>query len=184
MDTRDATDEEIALRVQEGDTQIFGTLVDRYEQKLKRYGKRFLSQHEDIEDAVQDVFMSAYRNIQGFDLSLRFSPWIYRIAHNSFVNTLRKNDRNPLALDFDTLVSFGSHTDSVETESEQREMRALIEHGLGSLPPKYREILILHYTEDLPYKDIADILQIPMGTVSVRIKRAKEALRKTLEGKL
>lgn len=172
------TDEELAARVQKGDKEVFGALMERYEEKLLRYGRKFLSTHDDIVDIVQDVFVSTYQNIQSFDTSQRFSPWIYRIAHNAFVNALKKNSYNPLLLvDFDTLVSHTAYEDPAPGEREQREMRRMIDKGLNKLSPKYREVLILHYLEDMQYKEIADILQIPSGTVGIRIKRAKEALK-------
>lgn len=172
------SDEALAKRVQEGDKEIFGILMERYEPKLLRYGKKFLATHDDIVDIVQDVFISTYQNIQNFDVSQRFSPWIYRIAHNAFVNGLKKNSYNPLLLvDFDTLISHTAYEDPAPLEREQAEMKKMIDRGLGELQPKYREVLILHYMEDMPYKEIADILQIPSGTVGIRIKRAKESLR-------
>jgi len=92
MDSADTNekDEAIALRVQNGDTDAFGTLITRYEVKMLRYGKKFLGQYEDIEDAVQDAFIKAYTNIQSFNTSMSFSPWIYRIAHNTFINVIKK----------------------------------------------------------------------------------------------
>jgi RNA polymerase sigma-70 factor (ECF subfamily) len=172
------SDEEIALRVQRGDTNAFGALVERYEKKLLRYGTKFLPRHEDIEDIVQDVFMSCYQNIQSFDSSQRFSPWIYRIAHNAFVNGLRKNSRNPLQfIDFDTLVSHPVYEDPALREREEEEMKKMIENGLERISPKYREVLILYYLEDISYKEIADILEVPTGTVGIRIRRGKEALK-------
>ena len=116
------------------------------------------------------------------DASQRFSPWIYRIAHNAFVDDLKKKSRNPLSfVDFDTLVSHPAYDDPAEGEREQKEVQAMIQKGLEELAPKYREVLILHYLEDLPYKEIADVLHIPLGTVSVRIRRAKAALKAVCE---
>src|SRR6185369_16155577 len=80
------SDEQIVEEVQKGDTDAFGVLVERFEPKLLRYGRKFLATEEDIEDIAQDVFLSAYKNIQSVDTSLKFSPWIYRIAHNAFAN--------------------------------------------------------------------------------------------------
>jgi RNA polymerase sigma-70 factor (ECF subfamily) len=84
----DSTDEEIAIRVQGGDDQMFGDLMRRYERKITRFGRRFLSVDEDIEDTVQEIFVKAFINIQSFDPRQRFSPWIYRIAHNHLLDTL------------------------------------------------------------------------------------------------
>jgi RNA polymerase sigma-70 factor (ECF subfamily) len=171
------TDEALARRVQEGDTEAFGTLVERYEGKLKRYGSKFLSSRDDVTDLVQDAFVRAYQNIRSFDASLRFSPWMYRIAHNEFVSALRKRSRTPvIAIDFDALVSHPAYDDPAPREREQKEMRAFIDGGLAELSPKYREVLVLYYLEELSYREIADVLQVPVSTVGIRLKRGKEAL--------
>lgn len=173
------TDEALAELVQNGNTDHFGALVDRYEKKLLRYGAKFLARGEDIEDIVQEIFMKSFQNIRSFRTSERFSPWIYRIAHNEFVNALKKQQRAPLYLfDFDTLIPHPHYEDPKETERELLEMKQMLEKGLEQLQPKYREVLILHYLEELEYKEISDVLQVPQGTVGVRIKRAKEALKK------
>ncbi len=173
------SDEALAEKVQHGDAVAFGDLVHRYEGKLTWYGKRFLLRTEDIEDVVQDVFLRAYQNMQSYDPSYRFSPWIYRIAHNAFVNVLRKNTHRSFAfIDFDTFVSpFSSHEEQ-ESEFELRMLRTALEAGLARLEPKYREILVLHYFEDLSYDEIAEVLRIPKGTVGVRLRRGREALKR------
>jgi RNA polymerase sigma-70 factor (ECF subfamily) len=176
------TDEDIARLVQNGDTEAFGVLVERYEEKLLRYGRRFLAAREDIEDIVQDAFISAYRNMKSFDTGKRFSPWIYRIAHNAFANELRRRSHSPITLmDFDTLVSHSAHEDPPPSKLEQEAMKKMVELGLEKLEPKYREVILLYYIEEMSYAEIADILQVPTGTVGVRIKRAKEALKKTYD---
>ncbi|MBV9159377.1 MAG: RNA polymerase sigma factor [Candidatus Kaiserbacteria bacterium] len=182
MSAAPLTDEEIARTVQEGDIEGFGELVERYEAKLLRYGRKFLPRTEDIEDIVQDAFVSAFQNIKSFDTSRRFSPWIYQIAHNAFVNALRKHSRNPLTMvDFDTFLSYHVEEAPTDMEREHKEMRELIEKGLDELSPKSREILVLFYLEDFSYTEIADILQVPVGTVGVRLKRAREQLRQVYE---
>jgi RNA polymerase sigma-70 factor (ECF subfamily) len=176
------TDEELAMAVQAGNPDMFGPLLERYEEKLLRYGRKFLREPEDIRDIVQDVLVSAYQNIQSFDAGQRFSPWIYRIAHNAFVNELRRKSRNPLVyVDFDTFLAHPAYEDPMVREREQAEVRAMIEKSLENLDYKYREVLILYYLEDLSYKDIADVLEVPQGTVGVRLKRAKAALRKAFD---
>lgn len=178
MPPQSLTDEQVAALVQKGDQEAFGTLVERYETKLTRYGKKFLSRHEDIQDIVQDVFLSAYQNLQSFDATKRFSPWIYRIAHNAFVNALRRQSYRPVILpDFDILLSYHVTEDLGHSERERQEMQQMIEKSLEGLAPKYREVLVLYYIEDLSYKEIAEVLRIPHGTVGVRIKRAREALK-------
>ncbi len=180
MDPTDLTlsDEEVALLIQKGDKEKFSLLVKRYEDKLFRYGRRFLSSRENIEDIVQDVFVSTFQNINNFDSSLRFSSWIYRIAHNAFVNSLKKNSKSPIIyIDFDTLISHPVYEEPKDFEKEQKEMKEMVDKGLEKLSSKYKEVIILHYLEEMSYKEISDILRIPMGTVGIRIKRAKESLR-------
>jgi RNA polymerase sigma-70 factor (ECF subfamily) len=179
----DLSDEAIASLVQNGDSEKFGILMERYDNKLSRYGKKFLARSEHIEDIVQDTFINAYQNINNFDTSLKFSSWIYRIAHNGFVNGLRKAQRSALPnFDLDIFLAHYVTEDpaTVEREDAERitEMQNMIEHGLEQLKPKYREVLVLHYIEGLGYKEIADVLQVPIGTVGIRVKRAKETLKK------
>jgi RNA polymerase sigma-70 factor (ECF subfamily) len=180
------TDEELAALVQKGDEQALAELIDRYEVKLLRYGQRFLgAQNADaLSEAVQDVFISVYQNIEGFDARQRFSPWIYRIAHNAFVDLLRQKARQPLYLfDFDTVLSHAvdtRHTDSVTKEKEIAEARVLLEKGLDKLSTHQREIIVLYYFEELSYKEIADVLHVPVSTVGVRLARARVMLKKQL----
>ena len=170
-------DELLARRVQEGESELFGELIERYEAKLKRYGTKFFASSDDVTDLVQDAFLKAYQNIKSFDTSLRFSPWMYRIAHNEFVTALRKRSRTSvIAVDFDTFMSHPTYDDPAPAEREQKEMRELIEKGLEKIKPKYREVLVLFYLEELSYLEIADILRVPPGTVGIRLKRAREAL--------
>lgn len=174
-------DEILCEQVQKGDKEVFGELVDRYQKKLSRYGRKFLLSTENIEDLVQEVFIKAYQNIQSFDLKQKFSPWIYRIAHNTFINELKKHARTPLSLfDFDTLIPHLAYDDPAIKEREQKELRVLIDQSLEKLSPKYREIIVLYFLEELNYKEIADILHVPTGTVGIRLARAKKQLKKYL----
>ncbi len=176
------TDEEIAALVQRGDVERFGVLMERYESKLRRYGSTFLSREEDIGDIVQDVFVKAYENIQEFRTSDRFSPWIYRIAHNAFANELRRRSRRAVFLpDFDTLLAHAPAKEAADDESERAALARLVERGLAEVAPSFREVLVLYYLEELSYKEIADVLHVPVNTVGVRLQRAKKALRQAYQ---
>ena len=172
-------DEDLARLVQQDDHQALATLMDRYTAKLFRYGHRFLSSDDEISDVVQDVFVTVYQNIQAFDSTRRFSPWIYRIAHNAFVDALRKRAKGPVyGLDFDRIVPHPIYEDPDEDEKEKEEMRVVLEKHLDELPASYREIVDLHYFENFKYQEIADILHIPIGTVGIRLLRARQMLKK------
>lgn len=172
------TDEEIAQLVQAKRTDLFGVLIKRYEKKILRYGKRFLFNYENIEDAVQDIFIKAYVNIQSFDASKKFSSWIYRIAHNHFINIITKNKKEQfLFFNADVIFSFAGKEnilENLEKEEEKEEM----EKYLSKLKIKYREPIILYYFEDKNYQEISDILRIPVSTVGVRLKRGREEIKK------
>lgn len=173
------TDEEIARRVQGGETFWFSLLIERYEDKLSRYAKKFLFDHDDREDLVQEAFVKAFVNLKSFDPKRRFSPWMYRIAHNEFLNALKKKRAAPLSL-FDSDTLFPQETEEGEAGSRE-ELLPLLEEALHKIDAKYREPLVLYYYEELDYKEIADVLRIPVSTVGVRMKRGREALKKLID---
>ena len=177
------TDEHIAADVQHGDTESFGLLVERYEDKMLRYGRRFLSDRDDIEDLVQTVFIKAYTNIQSFNATRRFSPWLYRIAHNAFVNALRNRRLDILSMSLDTLFPQPVAKESADVDALSNEMQTALDTCLERLNAKYREPLILHYLQELSYDEISDILRIPVSTVGVRLHRGRTMLRRIYEQK-
>ncbi|MHB8660563.1 MAG: RNA polymerase sigma factor [Minisyncoccota bacterium] len=177
------TDEELATLVQGKNEDAFGVLMNRYQPKLVRYSRKFLSEKAHIEDAVQEVFIKVYQNIQGFDATRPFSPWIYRIAHNMFINTLRQNSRLPfVTVDLDLFSAHSAYEIDPAGDEERAGMQKLIERGLAALAPNYREVIILYYLEQLDYQEIADVLRVPVGTVGVRLHRAREALKNYVTG--
>lgn len=172
------SDEAIASLVQMGDAESFGILIDRYQARLTRYGHRFFRDSDQVAELVQDSFIKAYTNIQSFDTNRRFSPWIYRIAHNECMNLLRR-DRFVTYFDlgFDTVFPHLIAAETSDAESIARELSTELEQYLDRLDPKYREPIILYFYEGLSYQDISDVLHIPVTTVGVRIKRGKDQLR-------
>ncbi len=181
--TTELTDEQLALAVQRGDAESFGRLVERYQAKMLRYAYKFLLAGNS-EDAVQEVFIKTYQNINSFDATQRFSPWIYRIAHNEFINHLKKSGREHLSFfDPDTFFPHPVAKETAEGETERNQAKQIVEASLEKLDSKYREVLVLYYLEELSYKEISDVLKIPVATVGVRIKRAKEALKAVVKEK-
>lgn len=177
------TDEEVALQVQKGDKEAFGILIGRYEKKLLRYARKFLFFYEDGSDLVQDVFIKAYTNIQEFDVQKRFSPWVYRIAHNEFINELKRKQKAPLPFfDPDTLFPHPISGETSDSFANTKELKDILNKSLEQLEAKYREPLVLYFFEELSYQDIGEVLQIPVSTVGVRLKRGRDRLR-SLYGK-
>ncbi len=131
---------------------------------------------------MQEVFLRAYRNINSFDVSRKFSTWLYRVAHNFFINTIKKKGREHVSfVDLDIFLQLPvTAPHSPETELMVAEERAFVNEHLDVLSPKYREPLILYYLEQLEYQEIADVMHIPISTVGVRLKRARELLKKNM----
>ncbi len=173
------SDEQLVALVQKGAEVALTVLMERYTDKLLRYGHRLLPGESNIGDIVQDVFVTVYKNIQDFDAARQFSPWVYRIAHNAFVDIVRKKTKEPLYIfDLDRIVPHPVYEDTSLHEKEKEEIRVLLEKSLQGLSSQYREIIDLYYFEHFSYKEIADILHIPIGTVGIRLSRARDALKK------
>lgn len=186
MPIAERTDEEIVKEVQRGDVESFRILVERYEPKMTRYARRFLFAPDDAKDLLQEIFVKTYTNINSFDTERRFSPWIYRIAHNEFVNALKKKkkERNTISLFYvDVLFPHPVAKELADDASNHREIKEVLEGSLDQLDPKYREALVLYYLEDMDYKEIAEVLRIPVSTVGVRLQRGKTLLKKLVKEK-
>lgn len=175
------TDEKIAFLVQEGKLEIFSIIVERYEDKMARYARKFLSDKEDIEDVIQKVFLKSFENIKSFDIKRKFSPWLYRIAHNELINVLKQRHKKTLPLfDLDTFlpsVFFAAKGDNIEERIDNNRANEVIEECLANLDFKYKEPVALYFLEGLSYKEISDVMRIPISTVGVRIKRAKKIIK-------
>ncbi len=182
-DPKEKTDSElVALTLKDQDN--FEFLVDRYEKKLFRFVKRFMGfDNETVEDILQEVFIKIYVNLNDYDSDFSFSSWAYRIAHNETINHLRKNEKIktvPLETDDEEtgdLINILSSEINVAEDISKKDMNERVRKAIQMLPEKYREILLLRYIEDFDYKEISDVLKIPMGTVATQVNRAKEKFK-------
>lgn len=173
------SDEEIARAVQNGDVKAFELLIHRYEEKINRYIRRFLPDLEEVQDLLQETFMKVYVNINSFDVKRKFSPWIYRIAHNEVINRIRQKNREMLSpYDLDVFLPSSFKEEEMDRSDRIKLTPAELDRCLEKLEVKYREPLVFFYLEELSYQDISDILRIPVSTVGVRIKRGKDMLKK------
>lgn len=173
-DCHDKTDEEL-VSLALASKEHFLCLMRRYENKLLRYVRRFSGAgQQDAEDIVQETFLKAFLNLNGFDRRLKFSSWIYRIAHNETVSHFRKLKARPQPADLDeqawqNLVSgfdLKRHAESAETARD-------LGRVLAELDGKYREVLVLKYLEGLDYDEMSDVLRKPVGTIGTLLNRAK-----------
>jgi RNA polymerase sigma-70 factor (ECF subfamily) len=104
---------------------------------------------------------------------------MYRIAHNEFINAIKKKSRMPIfQFDFDTVFPQPIAEETADSDTNRKELREMLDKCLGRLDAKYKEPLVLYYFEDMDYKEIADILEVPVSTVGVRLQRGKACLKK------
>lgn len=176
------SDEDLAKAVQDGDLQAFDALLKRYYQKILRYGRKFLLGAQDSEDAAQTIFLKAYRFIKSYNASRKFSPWIYGIAHNEFINLGKKRVKEQVEFfDDESFFPYPTVDQPTNRDLSNLEVKGILDECLGQLAAKYREPVVLYFLEDLDYKQIAQILRLPISTVGTRIKRAKYKLKELSE---
>lgn len=159
----------------------FGEIIERYEAKLARYidrlGVRVL---DDKLDVLQEIFIKAYRNLNSFDGSFKFSSWIYRIAHNEAVSWYRKRSVRPeghlVADGEDVMFLIKDGTEGSEVAFDKDLNATELLRALDEIDQKYKEALILRFFEHKEYEEISDILRVPIGTVGTLISRGKKQL--------
>jgi len=176
------TDSELVALVKM-DPEYFGFIVLRYQEKLFRYVQRIsYFKKEDIEDILQEVFIKVYKNIYGYDESLKFSSWIYRITRNRTIDEIRRKSRvsQVLSLEENDLGKLIKSTVNIEKEFFRKDTAEKLRAAIQNLPPKYREVLVLRFLEEKDYEEIMDILKKPKGTVATLIKRGRKLLEKQL----
>jgi RNA polymerase sigma-70 factor, ECF subfamily len=176
------TDEALLAAHLNGDERSFQTLMERYRQELFHFLIRLLGSRAAAEDVFQDTFLQIHLSGQTFDQTRRFKPWLFTIAVNKARDHFRKNLKrapvslsSPLSSDGDA----GSIVDLMEADlpgpeeaPSSIEQSGLIKTVVDGMPPHYREILLLSYFQRLSYNQIAELLEIPLGTVKSRLHAA------------
>lgn len=173
------TDEAVVQLVRTQDKELYSEIIKRYQTKLLRYASFLVGNQASGADVVQDSFIKAYINLNGFDSKRKFSSWIYRIVHNQAMNVLHAQKRlEPIG----ETIDYASNQD-IEDDYIRAELARMTHDCLLSIPVMYREPATLYYLDDKTYEEISDILRIPMGTVGTRISRAKAQLKKICQRK-
>lgn len=175
-------DEQLVEIVRSKDQELYGEIIRRYQTKLVHYLKKFIHSEDELKDVMQDVFIKAFRNLYSFDISRRFSPWIYRIAHNEAINHSKKHWKESILLDENDWLFFEDKQDFIDN-FDVTLTKSLIEKELTLIKDKYREPLILYFFEQKSYEEISEMLKIPKSTVGTLILRGKKILKENLEKK-
>ncbi|HKY08484.1 MAG TPA: sigma-70 family RNA polymerase sigma factor [Candidatus Binatia bacterium] len=168
-------------RLQQGDINAFEVLVRRHEKAIFNLVYRMLGNYEDAAETSQEVFLSAYRAIGQFRGEANFSTWLYRIAFNH-ASTRRKSSasrqKRLVPLEGNEITDDGQ-MGPAET-LEKKELRERVQHALSELEPEDATVILLRDLQDVPYEDVARVLEIPVGTVKSRLHRARQALKTRL----
>ena len=167
------TDEEVVEKVRNIDQDLYVLIMERYQKKLLRYANNLLRDENKAVDVVQNSFIKAFINLNSFNAKHKFGSWIYQIVHNEALNLIKKYPgETPLLDDID----FKSD-ENIGDSYIKNETKLQVEKCLKEIPLLYSEPLSLYYIDNKSYEEISDILKIPMGTVAVRISRAKKLMK-------
>jgi RNA polymerase sigma-70 factor (ECF subfamily) len=176
------TDEELLAAYRTGDRTSFNSLVERYQRELFHFLVRFLGDRAAAEDIFQETFLQVHQSADQFDPTRRFRPWLFTIAANKGRDLMRSQARrptNPLQASISgddesgTFIDLMASADPMPGEAmEREELQKVVQTTVEGMPEHLREILLLSYFHQFPYKEISDILQIPLGTVKSRLHAA------------
>ena len=181
----DNREQELLRRCANGDVSAFEPVVLTYRDTAYRYAYSLMHNHHDALDLSQEAFARAFRAIASFDTSRPFQPWFLRVLRNLCLNEIDRRRRRPTpvtttgdGVEMLTLVAGpGDPRQEAVKQDDSRRLQAAI----NRLSPDHREIITLRHFEDLAYQQIAEVLDIPIGTVMSRLHYARQALRKRLE---
>jgi RNA polymerase sigma-70 factor, ECF subfamily len=177
--------QQIALGLRQGDAVVLEALVEQYQYRLVRYLIYLLGRRDGVDDLVQETWLRVLERGSSYDGHSRFEPWLFRVARNIAVDTMRK--RRTLSLDSDendggVRPSPASNEPSPFTLAARTEDADRLARSLQTLEPVYREALVLRFQEDLSLQEISAIVGAPVSTVASRIYRGLATLRPQFQG--
>ncbi len=179
---RDLTDGDLITRAITGREDAFEELVRRYQRPIAGYVFRMLGDYDSALDVTQEVFIKVYSSLDKYSSEYKFSTWLYRIAHNAAIDHMRRNSISTQSLETESegtayQLQLESPEPNPEQNHERSEWRTEIDSVVKCLPTAYRELILLRHARDLSYDEIAEITQLPLGTVKNRLFRAREMMR-------
>ena len=177
-------DDLLLRRARDGDTAAFGELVERHQSRIYAVCLRILADPEEARDAAQDAFITAFRKLAQFRGDAAFTTWLHRIAVNACYDELRRAKRRPMLHTVSTTDDDRAPEPGPPSADHADEIAGTLDvtRALAAIPDDFRIALVLADVEDLPYDEIARVLEVPVGTVKSRVHRGRIALAKELTG--
>lgn len=183
-------DEVYVNKALEGNQRAYQQLTEKYRRPLEYHVMKMVKESEQVEDLVQEAFIKAFKNLDSYNSSYAFSTWLYRITTNHTIDYLRKKKLKTTSIDKpiktrEGEMSFELPDEQAETDRTiiRKQRKKIITHAINNLPEKYRQVIEMRHIEELSYQEIADELDLPLGTVKAHIFRAREMLYKALKDK-
>ena len=185
----DATDGELITRILKGEREAYRPIVLRYQSRLHAMVMGMVRNSEDAKDITQNAFIKAYENLSTFRIESSFYTWLYRIAMNLSIDHCRKGIRRKTSSlddsvaprDDDGTIMQSTTIDNAHKALSRKELQKRIFAALDDLPEEHREVVLLREIEGLSYKEIAEVLDIPEGTVMSRLFYARKKLQVALK---
>ena len=181
LDTKPLIEKSLA-----GDRNAFKALIEANQRLVMHVVYKMVSNRSDVEDICQDVFVKVYQNLTGFKHDSKLSTWIAKIAYNTTINYLEKkkvplfDDLSPEEMTLDHLSGNGTAPDDL---SEQGELSGILKDQIDHLPVQFRTILTLYHLDEMTYKEIGKIMDLPEGSVKSYLFRARKLLKDSLLSK-
>ena len=179
---RDLDDKELIAIAIGGREDTFEELVRRYQRPIVSYVYRMLNDYDSSLDVAQEVFIKVYKSLERYSSDYKFSTWLYRIAHNAAIDHIRRRSGKEQSLETESQdgtyqLQLESPRPTPEQDRENSEWRTEIESVVKCLPSVYRELIVLRHSKDMSYGEIAEVTDLPLGTVKNRLFRAREMMR-------
>lgn len=181
METQKQVDHGLMRRIQQDDFDAFESLVDRYKNRLVNLLFRILSDRNEAEDLAQETFLRVYKHRQEYDFTYCLSTWIYTIALNLARNELRRKRKFKFFSIFDMQAK---GIELKDTKPGPQSLKIILDKAIATLPVKYKTAFVLRDVQQMSYEEVAQVLEVPLGTVKSRVNRARAILKTELQPKL
>jgi RNA polymerase sigma-70 factor, ECF subfamily len=191
LDLVHATDTELVAFARGGSEGAYRELLERYQRPVFSLVYRMVRDREQAEDLAQETFVKVFNNIERYDSRYKFSSWIFKIASNLAIDAMRKKELATVSIDGSrnastndeveaTQITIASGDENPEQLLEAKQLGEEIEQAIGTLRAEYRTAILLRHVEGRSYDEIAEIMEVPLGTVKTYIHRARSELREAL----